>query len=58
MMWAVAGGIIIGVGVLAVIYAGISVAQREPDPFWGGWIVALVGIALAIWIVFFKAAHG
>jgi hypothetical protein len=59
MVWNVAAGIIIGGLALGLVYVGVA-AQGEAykhgnESFDGGWILALAGAGLSVWVVFFKA---
>jgi hypothetical protein len=56
MMWDVAAGVIIGGGVLGLIAAGLAAADKEQLAV--GYGALLAGLALAVWVVFFKAHHG
>jgi len=57
-MWEVAAGVIIGGGVLCLIWVGLSTEifslseRRETTGY--GYLMALVGAAIGVWIIFFK----
>jgi hypothetical protein len=60
--WDVAAGIIIGGGVLAILIQSIGfftyrsgMAAFDQSVKAMGILVALVGLGLAVWIIFFKA---
>lgn len=61
MIWNTAAGIIIGGGVLVLIVGGLVGAERynTDDGITaagcGSLIVSLIGFAIAVWVVFFKA---
>lgn len=57
-MWEVAAGVIIGGGVLCLVWMGLSIEivsnseRRESTGY--GYLMALVGAAIGGWIIFFK----
>ena len=57
-MWEVAAGIIIGGGVLGLIWAGLSaeiISRSERRDSTGyGYLIALVGAGIGAWVIFFK----
>lgn len=60
MTWNVAAGIIIGGGVLGLIWVGIDLAgyagqKRDYSMAGIGWLISALSAAVAVWIVFFKA---
>ena len=58
-MWEIAAGVIIGGTALGMIALGLmlgaQMAADQNDSQWFGWWMAIAGVALSIWVVFFKA---
>jgi hypothetical protein len=58
-MWEIAGGVIIGGGVLGIIWLGFgweTESLNHEKKFSGyGFLLSLVGAAIGAWIVLFKA---
>ena len=59
MVWDVAAGVIIGGLALGLVYMGV-VIQAEAhlhgdERFDFGWIMALAGVGLSVWVLIFKA---
>jgi hypothetical protein len=59
MVWDIAAGMIIGGLAIGLIYMGVALqgeAYRHGDEgFAFGWIIALAGLGLSVWVLFFKA---
>ena len=60
MVWTIAAGVIIAGGALGLVWAGLQAAsealrENEAVPVALGYGIALAGLAVCVWIVFFKA---
>lgn len=59
MAWDVAAGVIIGGLTLGLIFFGgavqLNAIGQGDERFEAGWIIALVGVGMAVWVLFFKA---
>lgn len=59
MVWDIAAGIVIGGATLGLVVLGVALegeAHKQGHSDFGyGWGMAAVGVALGVWIVFFKA---